>query len=56
MVGTRKIHNDVTGNWDDFVGPTTVFDAHFAEQQLLLPLPKQETDVNPHLLPNNLGF
>ena len=56
MVRTRKIHNDVTGNWDDFVGHTTVFGARFAEKQLLLPLPKQETDVNPQLLPNNPGF
>ncbi len=56
MVRTRKIHNDVTGNWDDFVGHTTVFGARFAEKQLLLPLPKQETDVNPKLLPNNPGF
>lgn len=56
MVRTRKVHNDVSGNWDDFVGHTTVFGATFAEKQLLLPLPKQETDVNPQLLPNNPGF
>ncbi|AHF15494.1 RagB/SusD family nutrient uptake outer membrane protein [Niabella soli] len=56
MVRTRKIHNDVTGNWDNFVGHTTVFGSTYAEKQLLFPLPKQETDVNPNLLPNNTGF
>jgi hypothetical protein len=56
MVRTRKVHNDVTGNWDDFVGHTTVFGATFTERQLLLPLPKQESDVNPNILPNNPGY
>jgi hypothetical protein len=56
MVRTQKVHNDVTGNWDDFVGHTTVFNATFAEKQLLFPVPKQESDVNPNLLPNNPGF
>jgi hypothetical protein len=56
MLRTRKVHNDVTGNWDDFVGHKTIFNATFAEKQLLFPLPKQETDVNPKLLPNNPGF
>lgn len=56
MLRTRKVHNDVTGNWDDFVGHKTVFNATFATKQLLFPLPKQETDVNPKLLPNNPGF
>jgi hypothetical protein len=56
MIRTRKVHNDVTGNWDDFVGHKTVFNATFGNKQLLFPLPKQETDVNPNLLPNNPGF
>jgi hypothetical protein len=56
MLRTKKVHNDVTGNWDDFVGHTTVFGFTFAEKQLLFPLPKQETDVNPNLMPNNPGF
>ena len=34
----------------------TVFGSTFTEKQLLFPLPKQETDVNPKLLPNNPGF
>lgn len=56
MLRTRKVRNDVTGNWDDFIGHTTVFGSKFTEKQLLFPLPKQETDVNPKLLPNNPGF
>jgi hypothetical protein len=56
MLRTRKVHNDVTGNWDDFVGHKTVWGATFTANQLLFPLPKQETDVNPNLLPNNPGF
>jgi len=56
MVRTRKIHNDVTGNWDDFVGHKTVFNATYSNNQLLFPVPKQEIDVNPKLLPNNTGF
>ncbi|NLR59475.1 RagB/SusD family nutrient uptake outer membrane protein [Chitinophaga polysaccharea] len=56
MIRTRKVHNDVTGNWDNFVGHKTVFNATFAEKNLLFPVPKQEIDVNPNLLPNNPGF
>lgn len=56
MIRTRKVHNDVTGNWDDFVGHKTVYGATFAEKQLLFPIPKQESDVNPNLLPNNPGY
>jgi hypothetical protein len=56
MLRTLKVHNDVTGNWDDFVGHKTVWGATFTNSQLLFPLPKQETDVNPNLLPNNPGF
>ena len=56
MLRTLKVHNDVTGNWDDFVGHKTVWGATFTNSQLLFPVPKQETDVNPNLLPNNPGF
>ncbi len=56
MLRTRKVHNDITGNWDSFVGHKTIFNATFTEKQLLFPVPKQETDVNPNLLPNNPGF
>ncbi|ETZ22721.1 hypothetical protein N824_22880 [Pedobacter sp. V48] len=56
MIRTRKVHNDVTGNWDNFVGHRTTFGATFAEKQLLFPVPQQEINVNPNLLPNNPGF
>jgi len=56
MVRTRKVHNDVTGNWDDFIGHKTVYGATFSEKNLLFPVPQQEIDVNPNLLPNNTGF
>jgi hypothetical protein len=56
MLRTRKVHNDVTNAWDDFVGHKTVWNATFSTNQLLFPVPKQETDVNPNLLPNNPGF
>ncbi|MFT4153325.1 RagB/SusD family nutrient uptake outer membrane protein [Parafilimonas sp.] len=56
MIRTRKVHNDVTGNWDDFIGHTTTAGATFAEKQLLFPVPQQEIDVNPNLLPNNTGY
>lgn len=56
MLRTRKVRNDVTKAFDNFVGHTTVFGSTFTEKQLLFPLPKQETDVNPKLLPNNPGF
>jgi len=56
MVRTKKVHNDVTGNWDDFVGHKTTAGYTFAEKQLLFPVPKQESDVNPNVLPNNPGF
>ncbi|WP_449440653.1 RagB/SusD family nutrient uptake outer membrane protein [Pedobacter steynii] len=56
MIRTRKVHNDVTGNWDNFVGHKTTFGATFAEKQLLFPVPQQEINVNPNLLPNNTGF
>jgi starch-binding outer membrane protein, SusD/RagB family len=56
MIRTRKVHNDVTGNWDDFVGHTTTMNATFTERQLLMPVPKGEFDVNPNVLPNNPGY
>lgn len=56
MVRTRKVHNDVTGNWDGFVGHTTTAGSTFTEKQLLFPVPQQEIDVNPNLLPNNPGY
>jgi hypothetical protein len=56
MIRTQKVHNDVTGNWDDFVGHKTVWNATFSANQLLFPVPQQDILVNPNLLPNNPGY
>ncbi|HYH55098.1 MAG TPA: RagB/SusD family nutrient uptake outer membrane protein, partial [Anseongella sp.] len=55
MVRTRMVKNDLTGNWDNFVGHTTVFDATFQEKHLLFPIPKREMDNNAALT-QNPGF
>jgi len=56
IVRTRKVRNDVTGNFDDFVGHTRTIGGTFSEKNLLIPVPKQEFDVNPNVLPNNPGY
>ena len=56
IIRTRKVRNDLTGNFDDFVGHARTIGGTFSEKNLLLPIPKQESDVNPNLLPNNPGF
>ena len=53
MIRTRKVHNDVTGNWDDFVGHKTVYDS-FTEKQLLFPdCARKKLMLIPNVLPNN---
>ena len=55
MIRTRKVRNDVTKAWDDFVGHTTVYGKIFTANQLLLPIPKREIDNNRNLV-QNAGF
>ncbi|MGA0557245.1 RagB/SusD family nutrient uptake outer membrane protein [Larkinella sp. VNQ87] len=55
MIRTRKVRNDVTKRWDDFVGHTTIYGKTFTEKQLLLPIPKREIDNNRNLT-QNPGF
>lgn len=55
MVRTRKVRNDVTKNWDDFVGHTNIYGKTFAEKHLLLPIPQREIDNNRNLK-QNPGF
>lgn len=55
MIRTRKVRNDLTGEWDDFVGHTNLFEKTFAEAQLLLPIPQREIDNNRNL-EQNPGF
>lgn len=55
MLRTRKVRNDITGNFDDFVGHTTVWGKTFTENQLLFPIPLREINNNPSLVQNK-GF
>lgn len=55
MLRTRKVRNDITKNFDDFVGHTTVWGKTFTESQLLFPIPQREIDNNTNLI-QNLGF
>jgi starch-binding outer membrane protein, SusD/RagB family len=55
MLRTRKVRNDITKNFDDFVGHTTVWGKTFTENQLLFPIPQREIDNNTNLTQNK-GF
>ena len=55
MVRTRKVRNDITLNWDDFVGHTTAWNKTFTEKFLLFPIPQREINNNPNLTQNS-GF
>lgn len=55
MIRTRKVRNDLTKKWDNFVGHTNVYGKTFAEKNLLLPIPKREIDNN-NQLRQNTGF
>jgi len=37
MIRTLKVHNDVTGNWDDFVGHKNGIQRHLHRQPITLP-------------------
>jgi hypothetical protein len=55
ILRTRKVRNDITKSFDDFVGHTTVWGKTFTESQLLFPIPQREIDNNPNLT-QNPGF
>jgi len=55
MLRTRKVRNDITKAYDNFVGHRNVFNATFAERQLRFPIPLREMDVNAELI-QNPGF
>jgi hypothetical protein len=55
MIRTRKVRNDITKQWDEFVGHTNLFGKTFAEKHLLLPIPQREIDNNRNLI-QNTGF
>lgn len=55
MIRTRMVKNDVSGNWENFVGHTNVFGGTYQEKHLLFPVPKRERDNNAALT-QNPGF
>lgn len=55
MLRTRKVRNDLTGDFDNFIGHTTVYGKTFSKKNLLLPIPQYELDTNP-LLVQNFGY
>jgi len=57
MVRLRKVYNDKTNGFDNFVGhinPSS--NQPLQEKHLLLPLPRQEMLNNPNLRPQNPGY
>lgn len=55
MLRTRKVRNDITLEFDDFVGHTTTWNKTFTENQLLFPIPLREINNNTNL-EQNQGF
>ena len=55
MLRTRQVRNDLTGQWEAFVGHTNLFGKTFTEKQLLFPIPQREIDNNRNLVQND-GF
>lgn len=55
ILRTRKVRNDITLSFDNFVGHTTIYGKTFTEDQLLFPIPLREINNNPNLT-QNPGF
>lgn len=55
MIRTRKVRNDISLEWDDFVGHTNLFGKSFEAKHLLFPIPQREIDNNRNLV-QNTGF
>ncbi len=53
---TRKAYNLSSGKFEDYDSFANESGTTFSEKYLLWPIPSTETDVNPKLLPNNLGW
>ncbi|NBA87053.1 RagB/SusD family nutrient uptake outer membrane protein [Emticicia sp. CRIBPO] len=57
MVRLRKVYNETTNGFDNFVGHVNLSSKQaLAEKHLLLPLGKQEMLNNPNLKPQNPGY
>jgi hypothetical protein len=55
MIRTRMVRNDITKQFENFVGHTNLYGKTFTQNQLLFPIPKREVDNNPNLV-QNPGF
>jgi hypothetical protein len=57
MVRLRKVYNETTNGFDNFVGHVNLSTNKALEaKHLLLPLPKQEMLNNPNLKTQNPGY
>lgn len=57
MVRLRKVYNEISNGFDDFVGHVNLSSNQaLQEKHLLLPLGKQEMLNNPNLTPQNPGY
>lgn len=57
MIRTRKVYNEATNGFDNFVGHKFPENSSvLSEKQLLFPLPTAEMQNNPNLRPNNPGY
>jgi hypothetical protein len=57
MVRLRKVYNETTNGFDNFIGHVNLSSKQaLAEKHLLLPLGKQEMLNNPNLKPQNPGY
>jgi starch-binding outer membrane protein, SusD/RagB family len=57
MIRLRKVFNETTGGFDDFVGHVNLnSDQALQAKHLLFPIPIQEIVNNPNLAPQNTGY
>ncbi|HEY0771496.1 MAG TPA: hypothetical protein VGD31_14315, partial [Sphingobacteriaceae bacterium] len=56
MLRLRKVYNEATNSFSNFVGGTTGTGITLQEKHLLLPLPAADFRNNPNLGTNNPGW
>ncbi|MXV52475.1 RagB/SusD family nutrient uptake outer membrane protein [Pedobacter sp. HMF7647] len=56
MVRLRKVYNEATNGFDDFVGHAFSYGPVLAQKHLLFPMPTNELKNNPNLGPQNPGY
>ncbi len=57
MVRLRKVYNETTNGFDNFVGHVNLSSNQtLQEKHLLFPIPRAELQNNPNLTPQNLGY